>query len=77
MLYLNSSGGQAVLFVWNGVWWVSNSWSEESWPLHLRHEVSSSGVADQPSLFSSRPVSVYFGFLAFLKSVKIIEYKKH
>lgn len=59
MLYVNTAGGQAVLFVWNGVWWVSNSGSEESWPLHLRHEVSSSGVADQPSLFSSGPVSVY------------------
>lgn len=70
LLMLNYSGGQAVLFVWNGVWWVSNSGSEEPRPLHLRHEVSSSGVADQPSLFSSGPVSGYFAFLTVLNQLK-------
>lgn len=68
MLYLNSSGGQAVLFVWNGVWRVSNSGSEEPWPLHLCHEVPSSGVADLPSLYSSGPVSDTLGFQTFFKA---------
>lgn len=62
MLCLTSSGGQAVLFVWNGLWRVSNSGSEEPGPLHLCHEVSPSGVADLPSLYSSRPVSDNLGF---------------
>lgn len=76
MQCLNPSGGQAVLSVWNGVRRVSDSGSEEPRPLHLRHEVSPSGVADQPSLFPSGPVSASFGFVALLKSVQRIEYRK-
>lgn len=68
VLYLNYSGGQVVLFVWNGVWRVSNSGSEEPWPLHLCHEVPSSGVADLPSLYSSGPVSDNLGFLTLVKA---------
>lgn len=67
MLCVNLSGGQAVLSVWYGVRGIPDSRSKESGPLHVCDEVSSSGMADLPSLCSGRPVS-FFPSIASIKS---------
>lgn len=79
MLCLNLSGGQAVLSVWYGVRWISDSGSEEPRPVHLCYEVSSSGVADLPPLCPGWPVSnnmrcILLTDLNFISSRRPLQY---